>query len=830
MVNAFAIGASIDFTKQVRPILNKLCFECHGEQSRKADLRVDQLNSNLVNGSDAETWHDVLNRVNLGEMPPPKSKQPTKSERRILVAWLTTELRRAALAKRSANGRVRLRRLTRYEYQNTMRDLLGAHLDFTTDLPPEPLSPDGFLNDGATLEMSPVQLEAYLAAARKGLEEAIVSGEKPKVSRIHAEKTAVGRLPNRPVAGHAPARPEFLVSLDPFPRRGEFEIRIQASAIVPEGGNIPRLQLALGCIPGIVHVPRKIVGTADVTAAPSAPQTFVFRGRIEDYPQPGDTPFGNVVFDGMIALVDFLDADGNELRYSDRTYAVPQQKPRPKKGAKPVSPKTKAPPLPEERKLDIIVHSFEFEAPVLGSWPPPSHCQLLMIDSNSADRGPAIPPEKLPVAIEDEAQRARRILRKFMRRAFRRAVSDAEVEQTAVLFDSIRPSTPTFEEAIREVLASVVVSPHFLYIVETRSEDAKRGECQQLTDFELATRLSYFLAGSMPDGRLLELASQNQLSDPKTLEWEALRLLKSETSQEFVKRFTDQWLDLGGLDRVAINPEFYPQFDNRLKSVMRQQTQAFFGEVLKNDLSCLNLLESEWTMLNRPLARHYGIEGPRSGQFKRVSLSENSQRGGLLGQGSFLLSNSTGETSHPIKRAVWILDRLLDAPPAPPPPDVPELDADSPDLAGRTLNEQLAAHREKEACANCHRGIDPWGVPLEHFDATGLWRSVPPQRVARGKGKGNGPATLKKIDAGSQLPDGTELNGLAELKQYLVVQRREQFARSIVKRLLTYSVGRSLDFGDEPAVERLTEDFVAGGFRLHQLIPAIVQSETFQTK
>ena len=265
--NAFAAEPAVDFSKQVRPILSKLCFECHGERSQKADLRVDQLNSDLVKGSDAETWHDVLNRVNLGEMPPPKSKQPTKAERQILVDWLTKELRRAALAKRSANGRVRLRRLTRYEYQNTMRDLLGVNLDFTTDLPPEPLSPDGFLNDGATLEMSPAQLEAYLDAARKGLAEAIVSGEKPKVSRIRAEKTAVGRLPNRPVAGHAPARPEFLVSLDPFPRRGEFEIRIRASAIVPEGGNFPQLQLALGCIPGIVHVPRKIVGTVDVTAS-----------------------------------------------------------------------------------------------------------------------------------------------------------------------------------------------------------------------------------------------------------------------------------------------------------------------------------------------------------------------------------------------------------------------------------------------------------------------------------------------------------------------------------------------------------------------------------
>ncbi|MBC8291322.1 MAG: DUF1592 domain-containing protein, partial [Planctomycetes bacterium] len=709
------------------------------------------------------------------------------------------------------------------------------NLNFTTDLPPEPLSPDGLLNDGATLEMAPTQLEAYLAAARKGLSEAIVSGEKPEVSRIRADKTAVGRLPNRPVAGHAPARPEFLVSLDPFPRRGEFEIRITASAIVPSGENFPRLQLALGCIPGIVHIPRKTVGTVDVTASPSSPQTFVFRGRIEDYPQPGDTPFGNVAFDGMIALVDFLDADGNELRYSDRTYAAPRQKPRPKKGAKQAPPVTKAPPvttappLPEDRKLDIIVHSFEFEAPVFASWPPVSHRQLLA-EVETVASGPAIPGKTDLARVEDEAQRARRIFRQFMRRAFRRAVTDAEVEQTARLFDAVRPSTPTFEEAIREVLASVLVSPHFLYIVETRSEETKRGESQELTDFELATRLSYFLTGSMPDDRLLELASQKELSKPETLKMEVRRLLNSDRSQEFAKRFTDQWLDLEGLDRVAINPEFYPQFNNQLKTEMRNQTQAFFSEILKSDLSCLNLLESDWTMLNRPLGRHYGITGPRSGRFEKVSLPANSQRGGLLGQGAFLLSNSTGETSHPIKRAVWILDRLLDSPPAPPPPDVPELDADSPDLAGLTLKEQLAAHREKEACANCHRGIDPWGVPLENFDATGLWRDIPPQRVAKGKGKGRPTTKPKKIDASSQLPDGTELNGLAELKQYLLTRRREQFARSIVKRLLTYSVGRSLDFGDEATVTQLTEDFVAGGFRLHQLVPAIVQCETFQTK
>ena len=804
VVSGAAVFAADDFVsrfeRDVRPLLSRLCFDCHGAKAQKGDFRLDNVDADVVNGRDAETWHDVLNRVNLGEMPPPKATQPSSEERRVLVDWLTSALRRAAEAKRFADGRVLMRRLTRYEYQNTMRDLLGVELDYTAELPPEPRSPDGFLNNGATLEMAPTQFEAYLKAARRGLAEAIVSGEMPTVHRLSSRHTAVGRLPTRPVAGHEPARPEFLASLEDFPRTGSFEIRIRAGAIVPPGHDRPRLRLSLGCVPGIVHVPRKIVGEVDVTAPVDAPETLTFRGRIEDFPQPGDTPFGNVAFNGMIALVDFLDADGRELRDPQRTYAVPRPANKKKKKPGTARPRATPPPLPEDTKLDIVVSSFEFEAPVVVSWPPLTHTRILF-DSELRN---------------DEPAYARRVLQQFMTRAFRRSVGDDEVEQTAQFFDAIRPAASSFEDAIRETLAAVLVSPHFLYIVEPRPTGSE--SALKLTDFELAARLSYFLWSSMPDDELFAIASEGRLSEPETLAGQVQRMLSDERAEEFLTRFADQWFDLGALDRVAVNPEFFPKFDSRLKLDMRNQMRAFLAEIVRNDLSCLSLLDSDWTMLNRPLAVYYGLPGPRSRQFERVALPAESRRGGVFGQAAFLLSNSTGEESHPIKRAVWVLDRLLDSPPASPPPDVPELDAESPDLAGLSLKEQLAAHRQKEACANCHRGIDPWGIPLENFDAIGVWRT----ELKRSK--------TKPVDASSVLPDGTEISGLDDFRQYLIEHRKRQFSRAVVKRLAGYALGRSLDLGDEPMVQQLGQRFADGGFRLNRLIVELVASEAFQSK
>ncbi|NQV23859.1 MAG: DUF1592 domain-containing protein, partial [Rhodopirellula sp.] len=520
------------------------------------------------------------------------------------------------------------------------------------------------------------------------------------------------------------------------------------------------------------------------------------------------------------------DADGKELRYSDRPYAVPPAKKKPVPKGKNTETSATAypdpPPTPENPRLDIVIESVEFESPVITTWPPKSHTEILF------------PREAKPQTSADETRYVQDVLRRFMARAFRRPVSDVELKATTEFFKRIRAESTSFDEAIRETLALVLVSPHFLYIVETRgdheagSSEERNGEVRRLNNFELATRLSYFLWSSMPDDRLFELAENNQLSQAEILDQEVRRMLSDERASEFISRFAEQWFDLGALDRVAVNPEFYPDFDNDLKRHMADQAREFLAEIVRSDSSCLNLLESDWTMLNRPLAKHYGLSGPRSTAFERVVLGDEKRRGGLLGQAVFLLSNSDGEQAHPIKRAVWILDRLLDSPPAPPPPDVPELDPESPSLAGLSLKQQLALHRNSEACGNCHRGIDPWGVPLENFNAVGLWQTESTvRRISQGKGKVTRGAP---VDATSQLPDGTEINGLSELKTYLRENRRELFARAVVRRLASYALGRSLDLGDRKTIDELTTVFIDSDFRLNQLIVALVKSDSFLTK
>jgi mono/diheme cytochrome c family protein len=809
-----------EYQASVRPILQKLCFRCHGAEKQAGDLRLDTVSPDVTNSAfSVSAWHDALDQVNLGEMPPSDETQLSDAQRKRLVAWIAATLNEAAESKRYADGRVLMRRLTRYEYANTIRDLLGINFDVARELPPEPASPEGFLNNGATLEMSSTQIETYLTAARRALEVAIVTGDQPEVFRYEAAETAVGKLPRSKEGGHIPVNPEFVLDITKFPRTGEFRLRVRAHAVVPDGEDFPRLRVALGNVPGIIHVPRKLVGEADVTGAPDAAQTFEFRGRIEDFPQPGDREFGNVAFKGMIALIDFLDADGKELRYADRTYSDPPPKPNAKQPKKAPLPNGRPAPEGDAPRYDIVIESVEFESPYFESWPPRSHSQLLAHSDETVA----------------ESDRAREIVARFMRRAYRRSVGKDELNQTLGLYAAIRPQVSTFEEAVRETLASVLVSPHFLYIVEQREPAAKTATATdeiRLTDFELATRLSYFLWSTMPDERLLDIAERGELSRSDVLKTEVGRMLDDERSTEFVDRFADQWFDLAALERVVVNPEFYPDFDNDLKSAMQAETRGVLRELVRNDLSCLELLDSNWTMANRALASHYGLtDRPRSSAFERVTLRNEDRRGGVLGHGAFLLGQSDGQRAHPIKRAVWILDRLLDSPPAPPPPAVPELDSESADLAKLTIKQQLEVHRAQESCRSCHEGIDPWGFPLEHFDAIGQWRETSPVRVTDARKKGAAkPVEAPEIDSTTKLPDGTDLSGAGDLRQYLLQNRRDQFARAVVKRLAGYALGRSLDIGDRPQIEALRQDFIASDFRLRQLIVALVSSELFQTK
>lgn len=755
-------AAGLDFERDIQPILAEFCFDCHGPEKQKGDLRFDTLARDFEN---AETWHDALDQLNLGEMPPSKSAQPSAEQRERLASWMNGFLRQAAEAKRFADGRVSMRRLTRYEYANTMRDLLGLELDYARELPPEPESPDGFLNNGATLEMSPTQVETYLKIARQALGIAIPSGETPKLIEVRQDKTAVGNLPKSKAGGHAPVEPEYIIDLPEFPREGDFEIRVTAKLANPENADFPKIVVSLGHVPGIIHVPRKDVGEAELTS--QEPQTFVFRGRMENFPQAGDIPFGNSGFRGMIGMIDFVDADGEQLRYPDKFYA--RRPPQPKKGQK---PKPLPEPPPFGSRLEIEILSAEFVGPI---------------------------PRQSVVETRDSKLE----IRNFATRAFRRPVEEAELEPFFGLFESLRSKNVDFDEAMRETFSAILVSPHFLYIAEP-------AEGESLTDFELATRISYFLWSSMPDERLFELAADDKLRNRENLAAEVGRMLRDPKSEEFITRFADQWFDLDALTRVAVDPNAFPNFKESLKDDFRSEVHAVFAEILRNDLTALELLDSDWTMTNRNLAKHYGIDGPRSREFVRVSVPAESQRGGLLGKGALHLAGSNGEHSHPIKRAVWVLDRLLDSPPASPPPDTPELDAENPDFAKLTLKQQLLKHREKESCNNCHQNIDPWGLPLEKFDALGQWRD--------------------SADGASALPNGTEIRDPAELKRFLISDRKDRFARSAARRLMAYALGRSLDLGDREAADELTVAFQAHGYRFQPLIVDLVSSEAFQGK
>jgi len=764
------------FQRDVRPVLKRLCFRCHGASKREARLRLDTLNPDLVKGPDAETWHDVLNRLNLGEMPPKKATQPTTAQRRL-------ELRRARQIARSTGGRVVMRRLTRYEYNNTMRDLLGIDLDFAENLPPEPPSRDGFQNNGAALGISPLQVEYYLKAARLALSKVIVTGPRPEVIKHQATRSAKVRRVKGQVSNRLGPDSRFLVRLMEFPREGEVLVRVRAHAVVPPGAGYPRMRVTLG-LRADVRAAEKTLAEVDVSD--EKPRTFTFRGRIEEFPLPGHNP----KFPGLQVSV--------YNAYEGDMPATKKKKKKKKKRKK----KNNVPPDPTQPV--IVIESVDFEGPVFKSWPPRQHARIFFDPSGQ----------------RDERRYARRILARFMTRAYRRPVEETEVAGTLALFDKVRTTATSFETAMRDVLAMVLVSPEFLYLVEPRDATEKK---TALNGYELASRLSYFLWSTMPDQHLFELAASGKLSREAVLEGEVHRMIADSRSWQLVEHFTDQWLDLSGLDRVAVNPEYHPDFDDRLKQDMRGETQHFFAEILHKDLSCLNLLESDFTMLNRRLARHYGIAAPLGGDLQRVALPGDSHRGGLLTHGSFLLSNSNGGDSHPIKRAVWLLDRLLDDPPPPPPPDVPDLDPDQPDLAKLSLKQQLETHRQKEACNNCHRRIDPWGVAFENFDAIGRWRTEVPASRKNKRQK-------KPVDSVATLPDGKTVNGVGELKSYLVETRSEQFARALVKRLLTYSLGRSLEFADEKTVDALARQFIKDDYRLSKLITAIVTSEPFGTK
>jgi len=739
-----AIGNEISYDREVAPILEKYCVTCHGPDEQENDLRVDTLNRDFVNGRDGETWHDMHDVLILGDMPPEDEPQPTATERQTIVDWITASLEHASEVKRATGGRGVIRRLTRYEYNNTLSDLLGVELDYAKNLPPETAGPGGFQNDGSIMGMSGMQLEYYLEAARMGLDVALVEGPQPerfyhfgtcnvdrrwnaKIEKVHTHKIQPGNA--------------FMTRMMEYPTEGPVTVRVKAHARIPEGKGPPRMRVRVG-IRADTYIPGGQVGEdIDIWATEDSPGVYEFKGRLEQFKSVLETPSN---FPGLMITVQNVYDDGSDkiemldLRLGEQERELNK-------------------PDPEQPWL--VVDWVEFVAPDHAVWPPEHHQQILFA-------GLEIP--------KDEFAYAEKVLRRFMRRAYRRPATDEELAEPLQFFKDIRSQYDSFTESIKQSLAMVLISPQFLYLVEPSDEN--RG-ARSLTAHEVASRMSYFLWSTMPDKALFKVAESGRLLKPRTLKKEVQRMLADPRSERFISQFTEQWLDLRALERVAVNPEFYPEFNSRVMADMRRETEAFFEEILRNDVSALNFLDSDFTMLNERLAKHYGIEGVVGTEMSRAPLPE-----------------------------------------------------DSPGFAQLPLKEQLAIHRDQTACISCHKKIDPWGIPLEEFDATGLYRSESLRLTSMEKGGTRTEKAFAPIKAFDVMPDGTRIEGAESLKAYLLDQRRRDFARALLVKLTSYGLGRTLEFTDEPIVEDLTDQFEERDYRLDYLIESIVLSELFLTR
>jgi len=712
-----------------------------------------------------------------------------------LTEWVSGQVAKGEAARNAAQGRVVMRRLNRAEYMNTARDLLGVNIDLT-DLLPEDTSANGFDNNAEALHTSSFLMEQYLEAADRVLDAAIVNGQRPWLLKkrfdIKDEKSV---KPTGSVYRHVDdsvvifsswVSANIQVSLWQFFThfRGNYRFRISAYAFQTD--KPVTFHMTAGTMKAVTE--ERIVGYHDVP--PGKPTVIEFVEKLE----PKNTV--RFVVDNMGVIPPVIEKVGAE------NYKGP----------------------------GLAIQWVEIEGPLHESWPPPSHTRIF--GDLPQQRFPSDEDkQRVEVVSKQPMADAERILRSFLRRAFRRTIADEDVKPFLARVKSKLDAKYSFEQAMRVGLKEVLVSPQFLFLQE------KPGK---LDDYALASRLSYFLWSSMPDDELLALASggrqppdspARRLSDPNVLRAQVERMLKDPKAAAFADNFTGQWLDLRKIDDTAPDPALYPEYDDVLKVAMVKEAILFFNEVLKNDLSLTNFVASDFTMLNGRLARHYGISGVSGQEFKKVTLPKDSHRGGVLAMASVMKVTANGTTTSPVLRGAWVLDRILGTPPPKPTVDI---EAVEPDIRGAvTIRDQLAKHRQRPECAGCHAKIDPPGFALESFDVIGGWRDY-----YRSVGQG-GPAVVngrtmryKKgpdVDAADVLPNGAKFKNIDEFKQ-LLLKDKDQLARALAEKLLTYGTGGAPTKADRPEIESIVTRLRTKDYGFRELVHEVVQSKAFQSK
>jgi len=445
-----------------------------------------------------------------------------------------------------------------------------------------------------------------------------------------------------------------------------------------------------------------------------------------------------------------------------------------------------------EQAVRVVIDHIEISAPFYAQWPPQTHTAIFFASKNKGN----------------EQTYGREVLTRFLHRVWRRPVTAAEVDQFMALFAKYRPGFPTFEDAMVEVLATALSTPEFLYLTQ-RVADAKTKSPAQISTLELASRLSVFLWSSIPDDELLRLAEQGKLRESEVLSAQVKRMLADPRAKRFSQNFVEQWL---GLDRMSSVTHVT---DKALKEAMQEEPRAYFEEVLHQNRSIMDFLHSDYAVVNERLANLYRIPKVYGPQFRKVSVSPLTNRGGILTSAVIMTMNSDGKDSHPLKRGIWMMKRILDDPPPAPPPNVPQVDLTNPAILKMTVKERIADHRNKPACNSCHSKIDPWGIAFENFDALGAYRT----RIKD-----------QPVDATAELFNHQTLAGIDGLKRYLLSDRQDQFASAMVHKLMTYALGRPLTFSDSADLDRLTAQLRRSGDGLGDLIQLIIRSDLFSSR
>ena len=788
-----------DFSKNIDAFVRESCLDCH-DKGTETRLNFSKFGKDLSDEADFRKWVKVFDRVKSGEMPPRDAEQPKKEKREHFLSDLNSKLKTSNLEKQNTIGRVPSRRLSRSEYEHTLHDLLGIHGKLSKFLPAENAG-DSFDVIAAKQEISSVHIRGFLKAANEALNESIQLGFKPnfkprKLDYLNSKyfQMWIDR-PLRMGGGTVFKTKDYVVTF----RGHNYVMRSDHNGYRPNVAGMYRIRFE---------------------AAPHNQRSSITVSLKRQNDAQGDSE-----------LFAAWDLDGEEfqkfetvkyLRPDDYFY-VSADELEPAPNGRIIY---NSQPAKDYKGEGVRVRNVTVEGPLEETWPPKRTRNLLTkVEFEHLPKQPWWKRHYRPKLKKEPIEHIREIVKKLAPRAFRRQVSDKEIDSLVSLSKPALKENRDFISAVRIPLNAILVSPKLLYL---------SGDAGKLNDVELASRLSYFLWRSLPDQKLMKLAVEGKLSNEETISSQVDRMLVDRRFERFTHEFLDQWLDLDQIDSTTPDAFLYPEYDDVLRRAMLAETRHFFAHLIKENLGVSNLIDSEFTFLNRRLAEHYGIESVAGEQIRKVKLDAKSNRGGILTHASIAKITANGTVTTPVKRGNFVLTNLLGLPPNPPPPNVGSIEPDT--RGATTIRETLKKHKSIEACASCHRRIDPPGFAMESFDPVGNFRKKyrnsigvdrevnPGLRLARKEYR-----LGRKVDSSGVTADGKKFSGIAEFKRHLM-KSKTQVARNLVSKLIEFSTGGEIEFADREEVEKILDKTAAENYPLRSLIHKVVASRIFRNR